>query len=91
MAEASRAVKSLPEADNHFLHYRWRAVDLAQKAANLLPPKSQAYAAVLCNATSWVIAYDTKTSRALYQRYIKNGSYYDWAAKFGENCPEPQF
>lgn len=91
VAEASRAVKSLPEADNHFLHYRWRAVDLAQKAANLLPPKSQAYAAVLCNATSWVIAYDTKTSRALYQRYIKNGSYYDWAAKFGENCPEPQF
>ncbi|WP_431224186.1 hypothetical protein ACQ86O_03775 [Serratia sp. L9] len=90
-AEAARAAKSLPAADNRFLHYRWQAVDLAQKAADLLPPKSQAYAAVLCNAASWVIARDAKTGRALYQRYIKNATQYEWGAKFGYNCPAPEF
>ena len=90
-AEAARAKKSLPDADNRFLHYRWQAVDLAQKAADLLPPKSQAYAAVLCNAAGWVIARDAKTGRALYQRYIKNGTQFEWGAKFGYNCPAPEF
>lgn len=90
-AEAARARKSLPDADNRFLHYRWQAVDLAQKAADLLPPKSQAYAAVLCNAAGWVIARDAKTGRALYQRYIKNGTQFEWGAKFGYNCPAPEF
>ncbi|VEI62346.1 Uncharacterised protein [Serratia fonticola] len=90
-AEAARAKKSLPDADNRFLHYRWQAVDLAQKAADLLPPKSQAYAAVLCNAAGWVIARDAKTGRALYQRYIKNGTQFEWGTKFGYNCPAPEF
>lgn len=90
-AEAVRAAKSLPEADNRFLHYRWQAVALAQKAADLLPPKSQAYAAVLCNAASWVIARDAKTGRALYQRYTKTGTQYDWSSRFGYNCPAPEF
>lgn len=90
-AEAARAKKSLPEAENRFLHYRWQAVGLAQKAADLLPPKSQAYAAVLCNAAGWVIARDAKTGRALYQRYIKNGTQFDWGTKFGYDCPAPDF
>lgn len=90
-AEAARAKKSLPDEDNRFLHYRWQAVDLAQKAADLLPPKSQAYAAVLCNAAGWVIARDAKTGRALYQRYIKNGTQFEWGTKFGYNCPAPEF
>ena len=90
-AEATRAKKSLPEAENRFLHYRWQAVGLAQKAADLLPPKSQAYAAVLCNAAGWVIARDAKTGRALYQRYIKNGTQFDWGTKFGYDCPAPEF
>ncbi|MFZ1872344.1 MAG: hypothetical protein WAU54_06100 [Chania sp.] len=90
-AEAVRAAKSLPAADNRFLHYRWQAVALAQKAADLLPPKSQAYAAVLCNAASWVIARDAKTGRALYQRYTKTGTQYDWSSRFGYNCPAPEF
>ncbi|OMQ20620.1 hypothetical protein [Serratia oryzae] len=90
-AEAVRAAKSLPEADNRFLHYRWQAVALAQKAADLLPPKSHAYAAVLCNAASWVIARDAKTGRALYQRYVKTGTPYGWSSHFGYNCPAPEF
>ncbi|MGF6192325.1 hypothetical protein [Serratia sp. 2723] len=90
-AEAARAKKSLPDADNRFLHYRWQAAGLAQKAADLLPAKSQAYAAVLCNAAGWVIARDAKTGRALYQRYIKNGTQFEWGAKFGYDCPAPEF
>ena len=49
---------------------------MAQQAADLLPPKSRAYAAVLCNAASWVIKRDAKTGRALYQRYINTGTRY---------------
>ncbi|CAI1873620.1 Uncharacterised protein [Serratia entomophila] len=90
-AEAARAKAALPPQDNRFLHYRWQAVDLAQQAANLLPPKSQAYAAVLCNAASWVIKRDAKTGQALYQRYINTGTRYDWASKFGYDCPAPDF
>ena len=82
---------ALPAQDNRFLHYRWQAVGLAQQAADLLPPKSQAYAAVLCNAASWVIKRDAKTGRALYQRYINTGTRYPWAAKFGYDCPAPDF
>lgn len=90
-AEAARAAKSLPDADNRFLHYRWQAVDLAKKSADLLPPKSQAYAAVLCHASSWIMARDAKTGRALYQRYVKNGAIFDWSNQFGSHCPEPEF
>lgn len=90
-AEAVRAAKNLPAGDNRFLHYRWQAVDLALKAADLLPPKSQPYAAVLCNAAGWVIARDAKTGLALYQRYTKNGKQYDWAVHFGYDCPAPVF
>ena len=90
-AEAARAKAALPAQDNRFLHYRWQAVGLAQQAADLLPPKSRAYAAVLCNAASWVIKRDAKTGRALYQRYINTGTRYPWAAKFGYDCPAPDF
>ncbi|PVZ86331.1 hypothetical protein C9426_15940 [Serratia sp. S1B] len=90
-AEAARADKSLPDADNRFLHYRWQAVELAKKSANLLPPKSQAYAAVLCHATRWIMGRDAKAGRALYQRYIKNGAIFDWSNQFGIHCPAPEF
>lgn len=91
VGEAGRAVKSLLPQDNHFLHYRWRAVGLAEKAADLLPKKSQAVSAVLCNAASWVISRDTKTGRKLYQRYVKEGAYYAEGAHFGDHCPTPEF
>lgn len=90
-AEAARAKTALPAQDNRFLHYRWQAVGLAQQAADLLPPKSQAYAAVLCNAANWVIKRDAKTGQALYQRYINTGTRYAWAGKFGYDCPAPDF
>ncbi|WP_159566923.1 hypothetical protein [Budvicia diplopodorum] len=90
-SEASRAKSELPKTNNNYLHYRWKAVDLAVKSADLLPPKSQAYAAVLCKATGWIINRDRKGGLKLYQRYIKNGAAFDWAPQFGYQCPDPDF
>lgn len=36
-------------------HYRYVAADEASRAADLLPPRSQAFAAVLCKATGWML------------------------------------
>ncbi len=90
-AEAARAKSVLPKTNNNYLHYRWKAADLAVKSADLLPTKSQAYAAVLCKASSWIINRDRKGGLKLYQRYIKNGASFDWAPQFGYQCPEPEF
>jgi hypothetical protein len=39
---------------NWRFHYRYIAADEASAAADLLPPRSQAFAAVLCKAASWM-------------------------------------
>jgi tetratricopeptide (TPR) repeat protein len=39
---------------NFRYHYIFVGADEAIRAADLLPPRSQAFAAVLCNATSWM-------------------------------------
>jgi hypothetical protein len=39
---------------NWRFHYRYIAADEAAAAAELLPPRSQAFAAVLCKAASWM-------------------------------------
>lgn len=93
-------------------HYRYVAVDEAGKAADLLPPRSQAFAAVLCKATGWMLegppdyndhyqfygdtapsepSERTRRIDALYQRYVKQGPYVEWADDFGRNCEEPDF
>ncbi|WP_052332708.1 hypothetical protein [Phytobacter massiliensis] len=89
--ERARAGQSQPASDNHFMHYRWQAVKHAENAAGLLPHKSQAYAAVLCNATDWIWAQDPKSVRRLYRIYVKNGAPFPWAENFGRQCPEPDF
>jgi len=40
---------------NYRFHYRYIAADQANRAADLLPPRSQAFAAVLCQATGWMM------------------------------------
>jgi len=40
---------------NYRFHYRYLAADQASQAADRLPPRSQAFAAVLCQATSWMM------------------------------------
>ena len=56
-----------------------------------MPYKSQAYAAVLCNATGWVWGRDAQLTKHLYQRYVKYGAPFPWAENFGRDCPEPDF
>ncbi|WP_336760502.1 hypothetical protein [Asaia sp. VD9] len=63
-------------------HYRWVAVDYAEKAADLLPPRSQAFAAVLCQAASW----QTDRTPILYARYLKEGALVPFGRDFGNRC-----
>jgi hypothetical protein len=74
-------------------HYRYLAVDQLVHAADLLPPRSQAFAAVLCTATGWMLRTPGAGERAddLYKRYVKEGPLVGWAAHFGRRCPEPDF
>jgi tetratricopeptide (TPR) repeat protein len=51
--EHDRFVASAPKPARRF-HYRYVAVDEASHAADLLPPRSQAFAAVLCKASGWM-------------------------------------
>jgi cellulose synthase operon protein C len=72
-------------------HYRYTALDLAEEAADLLPARSQAYAAVLCMATGWINNSDHARGEALWLRYVRNGPYVPWAADFGRHCEAPDF
>jgi tetratricopeptide (TPR) repeat protein len=88
--EAARVAASAAKPDERF-HYRYVAADLAHQAAALLPPRSQAYAAVMCEATGWMLDTDLKHASALYREYLRNGPHVAWAADFGRTCPQPDF
>ena len=62
---------------------------LASQAADHLPHTSQAFAAVLCKAVGYNSSLEEQS--ALYQRYVKEGPYVDWAGDFGHQCQEPDF
>jgi len=51
--ERQRFKDSAPQPNLRY-HYIFVGADEAIHAADLLPPRSQAFAAVLCNATSWI-------------------------------------
>jgi hypothetical protein len=89
-SERQRFASTTPTIDKRF-HYRYIAVQEAQKAAALLPVKSQAYASVLCNATGWILSGDDRLAHSLYHQYVKHGAQFPWAAHFGHKCPEPDF
>jgi len=88
--EAVRVAGSHAEPLRRF-HYRYNAVAFAGKAADLLPPRTQAFAAVLCHATSWLIDRDQAVAQQVYARYLKQGPYVAWGESFGRSCPEPDF
>lgn len=89
--EASRFAASAPKPDTRF-HYRPIAADRALAAADLLPQRSQAYAATLCWAARYAIASrDEAKAQAIYQRYVSTGAYQPWAKAFGGTCPPPDF
>jgi hypothetical protein len=98
----SRAEKARVKALNrkHYLHdtHWYVGYDDALKAAQLVPPRSQAYIAILCHAAHWmhqapaVGGHDPAAAFAYtYRLYIKNGAYVPWANKFGQVCPQPDF
>ncbi|WP_430395836.1 hypothetical protein [Ferrovibrio sp.] len=96
-AEVTRVRASEPARPWRY-SYRFTAADLALQAAAKLPPRSQAYAAVLCHAARWVPArqdeseaYAALRRREIYAQYLKHGAYVPWGDKFGQNCPEPDF
>jgi tetratricopeptide (TPR) repeat protein len=89
--EASRFAASAPKPDTRF-HYRPIAADRALAAADLLPQRSQAYAATLCWAARYATASrDEARAQAIYQRYVSTGAYQPWAKAFGGTCPPPDF
>lgn len=91
LAEQQRYDASAPRIDQRF-HYRYVAVEHAIRAAEALPPRSQAYAAVLCHAANWMFSSgNEERAQALYQRYVKQGAVVDFATHFGHDCPAPAF
>lgn len=87
--ERARFAASTAKPNQRF-HYRYVAIDQAAKAADLVPAKSQAFAAILCHATNWASRDDAK-ARALWQRYVKQGARVPFAKTFGSHCPAPDF
>lgn len=89
--EERRFASSAPKPDIRF-HYRMVASDHALAAADLLPERSQAYAATLCWASRFAIdSYDQAKAEKIYRRYTATGAYQPWAKTFGRICPEPDF
>ncbi|MEO6677204.1 MAG: hypothetical protein ABIO21_07500 [Pseudomonas sp.] len=86
--EVQRQQATLAKPDERF-HYRYVATALASKAADHLPHSSQAFAAVLCKASSWGTSLEEQS--AIYQRYVEQGPYVVWAGDFGHQCQEPDF
>jgi hypothetical protein len=88
--EAQRFAASAPQPAQRF-HYRYVAADLANQAAGLVPARSQAFAAMLCSATGWLVNRDVPAARRYYDRYVAEGPYVAWAGNFGHDCPAPDF
>lgn len=72
-------------------HYRLVAAGHAGRAGDLLPQRSQAFAAVLCEATSWLIDRHPDPAQQFYRRYLREGAYVPWGEAFGRECPAPNF
>ena len=88
--ERKRVAASKPERDVRF-QYRLTAVDHAMKSADFLPARSQAFAAVLCDATRWIIDRQPERAGQVYQRYLHQGAHVAWGGNFGRTCPQPDF
>ena len=89
--EEDRFASSAPNPDVRF-HYRLIAADHAVAAADLLPQRSQAYAATLCWAARFAKqGNDLPRAENIYRRYVATGAYQPWAKSFGGTCPAPDF
>lgn len=91
--EQKRFAASAARPDRRF-HYRYIAANHAVEAANLVPPRSQAFAAVLCKATGWMLGsqrsyyYDDERNEALNQEPLNRAqAYYARYVKEGPLVP----
>lgn len=88
--ERQRFADSSAQPDRRF-HYRYVAADRAAAAADLLPPRSQAFAATLCTASHWMRegpadydeAADGETDKPLSERMRRARAYYERYVKQG--------
>ncbi|PTR33137.1 hypothetical protein C8J98_104353 [Luteibacter sp. OK325] len=88
--ERQRFNDSAAQPDRRY-HYRYLAADRAVSAAELLPPRSQAFAATLCKATNWMLegppdyneASDGDTTKPLNERQRRVRAYYARYVKKG--------
>jgi tetratricopeptide (TPR) repeat protein len=87
--ELRRVAASAPRPGVRF-HYREIAADHAEAAAALVPPRSQAHAALLCHAARYVRYRDDARYRRLWRAYVRAGRQFAFAADFGSNCPAPE-
>lgn len=92
MAEVHRVDSSRTAPATRF-HYRYVAADLAVQAANALPTRTQAYAALLCQGSRWA-RRDTDRVQAIWRSYVAHGASVDFVGAFGSDyteCPAPDF
>jgi hypothetical protein len=90
-AELQRYNQSKPEPDIRF-HYRYIALEHVQAALQSLPARSQAAAAMLCHAASWMrSSHDQRGETVLWQQYVHSGPAVGFARHFGSRCPAPDF
>lgn len=90
--EAARARAHLPIPARRF-HYRSLAAQHLEEAARLVPSRSQAYAALLCQATHDVHR-DRASVERLWRTYVRYGAVVDFTSAFGSlevPCPPPDF
>lgn len=88
--EAQRLAASKPPHLSRF-HYRQVAADHVMQAANFVPARSQAFAAMLCAGTGWLLDREPEAARVLYRRYVAEGALVPFGAHFGRDCPAPEF
>jgi len=79
-----RKIRSLPR-----FTYRFTAAELAGQAADHLPPESEAFAAVLCHASQWLLIRYPEAGREYFYRYQREGRVVEWHDDFGQRCPVP--
>jgi hypothetical protein len=89
--ELQRYNRNAPEPNRRY-HYRYIAVQHVQEALRSLPARSQAAAAMLCIAATWMrSSHDAATEKALWRQYVHAGPEIPFAAHFGARCPAPDF
>ena len=88
--EARRARESAPDPDLRY-HYRYVASRQAERAADLLPPTTQAYVVALCRAAAYIRSVEPDRFRGLWERYVATGPQLTEPMDFGWECPAPNW